>query len=312
MSNIKMTILTKRQQEYYPLLSVAVHEMEGNLIAKVEYPKDNEVPILTLVNGETCSWYQYEQDRKRWAQEGFPASDGLLHDFPKKLQYYETWNLPPLDIEDGTHTTYLWDRAEYRLVRSQQPLVINWLNGDSMELYDWATEPDLVQLLKTRYPEDECFQAYFRLMMEIPLQDNHEETEFRDISQLNSDNWYTVLEGTMPLTVTFEYLDEEESEEKIRQHNRSLMPLTISSPLEEGRYTLENWADKPFYSDDLIHLGNELQKKYPELRDTYFEMRIELPGQEEPENISTMTQITQQRILEADTPLEISLVMFEQ
>ena len=307
-----MTILTKRQNEYYPLLSVAVHEMEGNFITEVSYPKGNEFPTITLLNGETCSWYQYEQDRKRWEQEGFPASDGLLHDFPRKLQYYETWNLPLLDIEDATYSTFLWGNAERRLQRSKQPLVINWLNGDSMELYDWATEPDLVQLLKTRYPEDECFQGYFRLIMEIPLLDSEEDTEFRDISKLNADNWYTILEGTMPLTVTFEYLDEQESEERTRQHNRSLMPLSIGTALEEGRYTLENWAVKPFYSEDLIHLGNELRKKYPELRDHNFEMLIELPGLEEPENISTMTQLTQQRILEADIPLEVRLVIYEQ
>lgn len=307
-----MTTPQEKIQQLYPLLSVPQHEMEGYLLAKVRYPEDNEVPVLTLVNGEFYPWYQYEQDRKQWEQDGFPASDGLLHDFPKQLQYYQTWNLPLVDIEDVNNTIHLWEAAQHRLMRSLQPLVINWLNGDSMELYDWATEPDLVQLLKNRYPGDECFQGYFRLMLEIPSQDHEGDTEFRDISQLNAVNWYTLLEGTMPLAVTFEYLDEQESEEKTRQHNRSLLPLTISTQLEEGRYTLENWAVKPFYPEDFIHLGNELQKKYPELRDINFEMLIELPGQEEPENITTMSQLTQRRILEADTPLEVSLVMYEQ
>ena len=37
-------------------------------------------------------------------------------------------------------------------------------------------------------------------------------------------------------------------------------------------------------------------------------MRIVLPGQEEPEDISTMTQLTQQRILEVDTPLRLACI----
>ena len=307
-----MTTHQERKQNYYPLLSVAEHEMEGNLLARVRSGEFEDEPIITLVSGKYYNWYQYEEDRQHWEEEGFPSSDGLLHQFPKQLQYNNSGTRPFVDIEDVEDTIYLWQVAEHRLLRSQEPLVINFLDGDSMELYDWATEPDLVQLLKNRFPEDECFQGYFRLMMEIPNKDHPDETELRDISQLNAENWYLVLEGYMPLEVTLHYLDDEETAAKTRQYERSLVPLSIGTPVEEGKYTLENWADKPFYKEEYIHLARELQKKYPELRDLNFEMRIVLPGQEEPEDISTMTQLTQQRILEADTPLEVSLVMYEQ
>ena len=68
-----MTTHQERKQQYYPLLSVAEHEMEGNLLARVRCGEFEDEPVLTLVSGKSYNWYQYEEDRQYWEEEGFPS-----------------------------------------------------------------------------------------------------------------------------------------------------------------------------------------------------------------------------------------------
>lgn len=303
-----MTSLYKLKQQYYPLLSAAEHEMEGFMIAFVKNEYDGLYETcVTLVNGTTSSWLDYKEKRLQWEAEGFLAGDGQYHHFPKLFQYNEYYDVPREDMEDGYQTTGLWKRAQKRLERSREPLYINLFDGDTVALNDWATELDLVSLVKRQFPEDKRFQGHFRLMIEVFPEDGLAGP--RNISWLNASNWYTVLNGSMPLEVILEYLDEEESVEMNHRLERAQTPLSFNCQQQAGKYTLENWAPKQYYPEDPIYLDKLLQQKYPELEGKTLKLMMSLPDKEEPEDVATMTQEMKEDILDADTALVINLVI---
>jgi len=293
----------KRKQQYYPLLSVPQHEMEGWLI--IGFCGS----LVVFVNGTREIWSKHLPIRQRWEKEGFLASDGEVYSFPKKLWIDPNSNQPQPDLEDGWKTKFLWGYAQDRLKRAQTPLAVCFQDGDVVEVQDWATEPNLVLLLQNRFPKDERFQGHFRLMLSFLQEEDEDEPEMLDISWLNHEKWEIVQQGKMPLEVIVEYLYEDELVEKDRQQERAQQTLIFHTATKQGKYTLENWTRTPFYELDTIKLANQLRQKYPELQDRQLELMMMLPGEQEPEDISVITQQTQQRILEADTPLEVRLVI---
>ena len=305
-----MSRLTENQraQQYYPLLSVGEHEMEGELIASSKMGPDG-VPIIELVSGEPYTWPEYYEIRKRWEKEGYLSSDDTMYTFRGQLMLGYTTNQPYPDIEDPVHTTRLWQNAQYMLERSRQPLVVSFLDGDYVELTDWATEMNLVEIIKTDFRDDERFEGCFRLLLEVPGETD-EEFEHVDVSILHADNWYLLLNGDMDLNVIVEYLDEEETARHIHQEERAQTPLRFITPKKDDTYTLEEWAYKPFYPEEHIHLADDLQRKYPELREYRLEMYMNIPGMEEHQEISIISQENIQKILEADIPLEVELFRY--
>ena len=89
-----MTTEQEQQLIYHPLLSKVKHKMDGWLLVNVRRGEYKNDPILTFANGESYYWYQYEEDRMNWEEEGFPDENGDFHDFPQVLQYTRCGNLP--------------------------------------------------------------------------------------------------------------------------------------------------------------------------------------------------------------------------
>ena len=304
-----MTQQQIRKNQYYPLLSVPEHEMEGILIAFVRNDYQSEI-MLTLVNDTQISWKDYEPQRRTWEKEGYPSTNGQIITRPRIFDYDEDYYGPRPDMEDAHATVLLWQNAQHRLERAQQPLSICFLTGDWEELDDWATEPDLVSLVKERFPGDERFDGHFRLLLEVPVGNYTEETTFQDVSWLNAYNWNIVMNGTMPLEFIVDYLDEEEVQEKTRLQERAETHLTFYTCSQSGNYTLEDWYQKPFYQEEFIHLEQQLKQKYPELKGRKMELYTWLSGQQEPETIGRISQQMQKRILEGDQPLVGELRLF--
>ena len=299
------------EQQYYPLLSAIKHEMEGKTIAYVRH-NYTDVIDLVLVDGTETTFSRYKRQRQAWDRDGYTADDGNTYRFPKCLYYDDDWYAPLPDIDDPGQTVENWNIAQKRLERSQQPLTVSTLTGESVELYDWATKLDLVEEIQTQYPDHECFEGHYRLLLEVPVAQRAEgevDTYFRDISHLNSDNWKIILDGDMPLEVIVEYLDDEQTNQKKHIIQRAQTPLSFHTPTQRGKYTLEGWAPSLFYVEDRIHLQEMLKRKYPELKSQWsLELQMPIPGYDEPQDISNISQQTLRMILEAETPLEVRLI----
>ena len=309
------------EQQYYPLLTAIRHEMEGKTIAYVENNYTDMIDLV-LVDGTKINFNRYRPQREDWDRNGYTDADGKTHRFPKCLYYDDDWYAPLPDIDDADQTVKNWRLAQKRLERSQQPLTVSTLSGESVELNDWATKLDLVAELQTQFPDYEWMEGDFRLLLEVPINQPEgaeggegreagaeEETYFLDISYLNSANWHTILEGDMPLEVVVEYLDDEQTNQKMLMQQRAQTPLSFHTPTQQGKYTLEGWAPSLFYVEDRIHLQDMLKRKYPELKSFWsMELQMQIPGYDEPQDISNISQQTLRMILEADTPLEVRLV----
>ena len=292
-------IIMTEKQKYYPLLSLAEHVLEGQRV----YRYDGEEDRVVLVNGKIIDRSDYGVARLYWEKDGFSVLGCNKILYPENIEYCRWTGDPIPDCEMGELSQDYWERADHRLHRARKPLSICDLNGDVLELEDWATETDLVQLVKNRWPEDDRFKGQFRLL----LQDPDGEDESLDISWLDYDKWGKVLNGNMDLVVHLWQLDEEEAAEEDRKQERAKQPLVIHAVAGE-KYTLENWASRSFYADDLVDLVLKLHQKYPELDKWHLDLQMILPGEVELKEVSVLDQQTLQRILEADTPLEMQLV----
>ena len=111
------------------------------------------------------------------------------------------------------------------------------------------------------------------------------------------------------------YLDEEETHQVQNILDREATPLQFRQEEKPDEVlTLEGWAELPPFERNWINVQERLQKKYPELQQSTFLLQIYLPSLTDPtqlsrEFVNRMRPTTRQRILEAQTPLEVSLSM---
>ena len=102
-------------------------------------------------------------------------------------------------------------------------LPLNVFNRRLEELDDWATEPDLVSLVKERFPGDKRFDGHFRLLLEVPVSDDTGKLQFR-VSWLNANNWNIDMNGTMPLEFIVDYQMKRKYKKRFASKNEPKLP----------------------------------------------------------------------------------------